>query len=229
MKHRVHRLVCAVALSLVPLSLTWSQEAATVETEPAPAGDIAPAPAPAPAPSSAPSFATIPVVLKTNLGDIRVALESERAPLTTQNFLRYVDAKRFDGTTFYRAVKVGDEGEYGLVQGGLRGDRKKAFAPVAHEPATRTGVSNTDGAIAMARGEPGSATGDFFFVLGNLLALDGNAESNDPGYAAFGHVTDGEDILKTILGLPRTDVAVNPAMKGQMLAQPIKIVSVRRE
>lgn len=220
MKRRLAAFLVALTIASGLGSALRAQEAAPAD--PPPATEAAAA-------APAPTFATVSVVVRTNLGDIHIALESERAPLTTQNFLKYVDAKRFDGTTIYRAVKVGDEGEYGLVQGGLQGDRRKAFPPVAHEPASRTGVSNTDGAISMARSEPGSATGDFFFVLGNLLALDGNTESNDPGYAAFGHVTEGKDILKTILGLPRTDVATNPAMKGQMLAQPIRILSVKRE
>lgn len=226
MKHRLRRIALTLALSLGSSLAAVGQESVPVETAPAPetaaAADATATPAP-------PTYATLPVVLKTNLGDIHIALESERAPLTTKNFLKYVDAKRFDGTTIYRAVKVGEEGDYGLVQGGLQGDRKKAFPPVAHEPARDTGVSNTDGAIAMARGEPGTAAGDFFFVLGNLLALDGNAETNDLGYAAFGHVTQGRDILVTILGLPRSEIANNPVMKGQMLAQPIRILSVRRE
>jgi peptidyl-prolyl cis-trans isomerase A (cyclophilin A) len=213
-------LVVALAAASAPLR---AQQAASADSSTGEAASTVSAPA------AAATFSTVPIVLTTNLGDIRVALESERAPLTTQNFLKYVDAKRFDGTTIYRAVKVGDEGEYGLIQGGLQGDRKKAFPPVAHEPARATGVSNTDGAISMARAEPGSATGDFFFVLGDLIALDGNAETNDVGYAAFGHVTQGKEILRTILGLPRSEAAANPAMQGQMLAHPIKILSVRRE
>ena len=98
----------------------------------------------------------------TSLGTIVVAVETERAPVTAANFLRYVDAKRFDGTTFYRAMKLGKDGEYGLIQGGVRGDPKRALPPIAHEPTSKTGLTHDEGAISMARTTPGTATGDFF-------------------------------------------------------------------
>lgn len=178
---------------------------------------------------AAPPAATTAVVLHTNLGDIRVALETRRAPLTANNFLRYVDAQRFDNTTFYRAVNVGEEGTHGLVQGGLKGDRKRAFAPVAHESPAATGLTHLDGTISMARTDPGTATADFFFVVGDLVALDGDPATNDLGYAAFGRVVDGMDIVRTILKLPQSEAGEEQGMKGQMLAVPIKILSVRRQ
>jgi peptidyl-prolyl cis-trans isomerase A (cyclophilin A) len=182
-------------------------------------------PAPPPAVVAAP--ATVNVVLTTTLGDIRVALETERAPVTAQNFLRYVDQKRFDGTAIYRAVKIGDDSQYGLVQGGLQGDRKRSLPPIAHESPATTGVSHVSGAISMAREAPGTATADFFFVIGDLVALDG-APGGDPGYAAFGRVTEGLELLRSVLDLPRAATAANEAMKGQMLAEPIRILTVRR-
>ncbi|MET0291824.1 MAG: peptidylprolyl isomerase [Steroidobacteraceae bacterium] len=172
--------------------------------------------------------ATTTVILQTTLGEVRVALETERAPITSANFLKYVDEKRLDGTTIYRAVKIGDDGIYGLVQGGVQGDRKRTLPPIAHESPAVTGVGHVDGTISMARGDPGSATADFFFVLGDLRSLDGSPANNDPGYAAFGHVTAGLDVVRAVLDLPRSETADQEVMKGQMLAQPVKIVTVRR-
>ena len=92
-----------------------------------------------------------------------------RAPVTTANFLRYVDAKRFDGQTFYRAMKIGDGG---LIQGGVRSDARKLFPPIAHEPTSQTGLKNVAGAIVMANGGPGTARSDFFILLDDQPAFD---------------------------------------------------------
>lgn len=178
--------------------------------------------------TNTPAPQVVEVVVQTGLGEIGLALEKDRAPLTTANFLRYVDAHRLDGTTFYRALKLDADGKYGLVQGGLRGNRKLTFKPVAHESPTTTGLHHVDGAISMARGEPGSATADFFITIGELSSLDGKTDGSDPGYAVFGHVTSGMDLVRKMLELPRDPLAGEGVMKGQMLAEPVKIVTVRR-
>jgi peptidyl-prolyl cis-trans isomerase A (cyclophilin A) len=103
------------------------------------------------------------------------------------------------------------------------------FKPIAHEPPSKTGLSHKEGAISMARGEPGTAVADFFFIVGDLSSMDGKADGSDPGYAVFGHVTEGMDVIRAMLDLPRSAEARNPVMKGQMLAQPVKILTVRRE
>jgi peptidyl-prolyl cis-trans isomerase A (cyclophilin A) len=177
------------------------------------------------------SYATTRVLLKTDLGDISIELETQRAPITAQNFLRYADEKRFDGAGIYRAVSIGDENKYGLVQGGLSGDPQKVLPPIAHEAPAVTGLHSVDGAISMARNEPGSATADFFFIIGDLTSLDGDPDpaKNDPGYAVFGRVVSGMDLLRTILLLPRKQDAPDESMRGQMLQQPVKIISVRRD
>ena len=180
-------------------------------------------------PPPPPVPALVNVVIHTAMGDIAVALEKDRAPITAKNFLRYVDAKRFDGANFYRAVSIGEEGKYGMLQGGLRGDPKKVFPPIAHEAPAATGLSHVDGAISMARLAPGTARAEFFIVAGNLLALDGKPEENDPGYAVFGRVTSGMDLVIQMLALPRDPKAgMESGMQGQMLAQPVKILTVRR-
>jgi len=181
---------------------------------------------PPPAPAVVP--VTVNVVITTTEGPITVALEKTRAPKTTANFLRYVDAKRFDGITIYRAMKIGEG--LGLIQGGAQNDPKRLFPPVAHEPTTQTGLSNKDGAIAMARDAPGTATADFFIAVGDISTLD--AQPGQPGdnlgYAAFGHVTAGMDLVKRILEAPTSPTTGPPGMVGQMLAPPIKILTVRR-
>ena len=183
-------------------------------------------PVPQPVPQPVPTL--IHVVLHTTLGDIQLALEKDRAPVTVNNFLHYVDLKRYDGSDFYRAVKLDEEGNYGLVQGGLRGNPKRVFKPIAHEAPSATGLSHLGGAISMARGAPGTATADFFIVVGDLKSLDGKAEGDDPGYAVFGRVIDGMDVVRQMLDLPRAADAGEGAMKGQMIASPVKITSVRR-
>ena len=169
------------------------------------------------------------VIFETALGNIRVELAHDRAPVTTNNFLRYVDAKRFDGISFYRAVAIGEDGKFGLVQTGLRDSADKLYPPIAHESPAVTGLTHLDGTISMARFDPGTATADFFFVVGDLTSLDGKPSDNDPGYAAFGRVVEGMDIVRQILVLPRDpEAGVESGMKGQMLAAPVKVLSIRR-
>jgi len=219
LKRQVVTGVLAVC-GLLVAGFAFAQAAAPPEQ---PAPDVA-----QPPPAAAPSPAVVNVVLHTTLGDIQVVLEKDRAPLTTKNFLRYVDNRRFDGIAFYRAVKIGDDGRYGLVQGGLRGDPKRVFKPIPHEAPGATGLSHLSGAISMARAEPGTARSDFFIVLGDLTNLDGKPNSDDPGYAVFGRVTEGMDVVLKILDQPRSAEGGEGAMKGQMLDKPVKITSVRR-
>lgn len=212
--------ITAGALALFafgPTTPAWSQQAGEA---PAPA-QAAPAAAPAPA-------ATTTVILHTALGDIHIALETQRAPVTAANFLKYVDEKRFDGIDIYRAYKLTDDGKYGIVQGGLQGDRRRVLKPIAHESPQVTGLSHVDGAISMARQAPGTADADFFIVIGDLVSMDGKPDGSDPGYAVFGHVTQGMDVARAMIELPKSEEARNPVMKGQMLATPVKIITARR-
>ena len=169
---------------------------------------------------------TVKVTMHTSLGDIELALAGDRAPVTVTNFLRYVDGRRFDGCSFYRAVALDDGGTSGLIQGGLRGNPKRVLKPIAHEPTTVTGLSHVNGAISMARAGPGTADADFFIVVGDTVSYDAQPDG-DPGYAVFGRVTDGMDVVRTILGQPRSEDGQG-VMKGQMIAHPVKILTVRR-
>jgi peptidyl-prolyl cis-trans isomerase A (cyclophilin A) len=211
------RLAVLMLLSAVP--------ALAQEVPPPPPAAEAPPPPPAP-----PKPATVKVVLNTSAGPITLELEKQRAPITTANFLKYVDQKRLDGTTFYRALKFPGDAPLGLVQGGVRGAAKRALPPIAHEPTTRTGLTHDNGAISMARGAPGSATADFFIILGTLAALDANpaATGDKDGYAVFGHVVDGLDTVIKVLNAPTSPTAGEGAMKGQMIEAPITITSARR-
>jgi peptidyl-prolyl cis-trans isomerase A (cyclophilin A) len=189
-----------------------------------------PAEAPPPPPPLPPKPATTKVVLNTSAGPITLELEKQRAPITTANFLKYVDQKRLDGTTFYRALKFPGDAPLGLVQGGARSAAKRLLPPIAHEPTTKTGLTHDNGAISMARLAPGTATADFFIILGNLPALDANpdAAGDKDGYAVFGHVVEGMDNVVKVLNAPTSATAGEGAMKGQMIETPIVITSARR-
>ena len=176
-----------------------------------------------------PEAASVTVVLETSLGPVTIALETGRAPVTAGNFLRYVDEKRLDGTSFYRAMVLGPEGTVaGLVQGGTRSDPKRILPPIAFEPTSATGLTHTHGALSMAMLAPGGADGDFFIVIEDQTGFDANPATGDPGYAAFGYVTGGMDIVTQILAAPRDAEAGEGVLKGQMLAAPVTILSARR-
>lgn len=171
----------------------------------------------------------MPVVIETALGPIGLAIETGRAPRTSANFLRYVREKRFDGTSFYRALRLAPDGSYGLVQGGIRADPKRALPPIPHEPTSQTGLSHVDGAISMARAAPGTAQGDFFLIIGGLPSLDAQppGSGDSDGYAVFGRVTSGMEVVKAILSAPTDPDAGEGAMKGQMITAPVAIRAVR--
>ena len=164
------------------------------------------------------------VRIETSAGPIVVALETRRAPITAANFLAYVDQHRFDGTSFYRAVRSG-RGE-GLVQGGISNDMTRMLKPVKHEPTSVTGIHHVDGTVSMARDDLGTATGDFFVVVGDGRYLD--ATRKDPGYAAFGHVVAGMPLVRRMLAAPTFKGGWSPDTKGQQIVHPIRILSARR-
>jgi peptidyl-prolyl cis-trans isomerase A (cyclophilin A) len=132
------------------------------------------------------------------------------------------------GTSFYRALPVGTG--YGLIQGGTRNEARRILRPVAHEPTTATGLSHGDGAISFARGAPGSATGDFFITIGALTSLDAHPEApgDNTGFAVFGRVVQGMDVVRAILAAPTDPNAGEGVMRGQMIAAPVRITSVGR-
>lgn len=186
---------------------------------------IAPASAQTSAPPADP--ADVRVTMLTEQGPVVIAVHSGKAPVTAANFLKYVDQKRLDGTAFYRGVGAAD---YGFVQGGAQNDPKRILPPIAHEPTTQTGLVHDEGALSMARYAPGSATGDFFVVLGRMPSMDAHpdASGDNQGFAVFAHVVEGLDVIKAILIAPKSLTKGEGVMKGQMLETPVKIISVRR-
>ena len=173
------------------------------------------------------------VAMETALGTIVLDLDKTNAPVTTGNFLRYVDEKRFDGTEFYRAMRL-DWGEQpnGLIQGGTAHDPARILDPIAHEPTNETGIKHETGTISMARYDPGTATGDFSIMLAPQPGLDAQPDaesaSTRAGFAAFGKVVEGMDVVRAIFDAPISTTKGEGWMKGQMIEEPVKIVSVRR-
>lgn len=178
--------------------------------------------------------ATVAIVMTTELGPITIALETQRAPITANYILRHVDEARLDGAAFYRAMKLVPDGSIGLVQGGIQ-DGRKLLPPVAHEPTTVTGLTHDEGAISLARGAPGTAQAQFFIILGNINGLDAKPDAGNGaqggdnlGYAVFGRVTEGMDIVRKIQAAQVSPTRGEGAMKGQMIETPVKIISVKR-
>ncbi|MBX9858410.1 MAG: peptidylprolyl isomerase [Sphingomonas sp.] len=208
------------AALLLPLALATAAHAAPQRKKPAP-----------PPPKPLPIGDTVRIALTTDLGVITLELDHKHAPITTENFVAYVDQKRFDGTVFYRALRLpwGDAPN-GLIQGGTQNDPKRILKPIAHEPTTQTGILHKAWTISMARYDPGTATGDFSIMLGDQPALDADpkASGDNAGYAAFGHVIDGKDVVLKIYNAPVDPAKGEGGMKGQMIAAPIKIISAKR-
>ena len=177
------------------------------------------------------------VVFETRLGEVEIAVYPSRAPLSGGNFLAYVDAGHYDGARLYRAVRKSAPGTIGVVQGGLLAaamsgdspylDRPNApFPPIAHETTETTGIPNERGTIALARLEPGTASSEFFFNLSDNPELDtgaGVAGRDGFGYATFGRVVRGMDVLDALLELPADGRAAIEQVKGQILREPVEI------
>jgi peptidyl-prolyl cis-trans isomerase A (cyclophilin A) len=216
--------------SLLGLAAAFACSAAWGQTPPAAAPPPGPQPGTTP---EAPVAKPLPrVKLETAQGDIVIELETEKAPITARNFLRYVDKGLFNGATFYRASRPPGytATDYGSVQGGLQNDPKKVLPPIAHEPTTKTGLHHTNGTISMGRHAPGTAQADFFICLGDQTYLDADPKDPkaNPGFAAFGHVVSGLDVVQKIIGLPVDPNKGEGVMKGEMLRSPVKILKASR-
>ena len=186
-----------------------------------PAAKPAPKPAAPPAP---PPPETVRVSLMTSEGEIVLELEAKKAPLTTANFLHYIDTGKLDGGHFWRALKVGKTD--GFIQAAIT---TPPYPPIAHESTKQTGLSHTDGVISMSRYAPGTATIDFTISVGDMTYLDagGSGSADGEGYAAFGHVVSGMDVVKRILH-GRTDRKRDEdGLEDQMLAKPVTITTAR--
>lgn len=168
----------------------------------------------------------IPIVIETELGDIHAELDSARAPRTVTNFLRYVDAHMYDGARFFRAVRMDNQPKDSIkiqvVQVALsRKYAREEFPPIPLERTNQTGLHHVDGALSMARWGPNTATSSFSIVIGRQRSMDygGMRNPDGQGFAVFGRVTSGMDIVHEIQA---------GATRGQQLIHPIEILRIRR-
>lgn len=175
--------------------------------------------------SNAPS--PVHVLVRTALGEIELEVDIDRAPVTSVNFLRYVDARHYDGGRFHRTVTLanqpGNDVKIEVIQAGVNVERAKdAFPPIVLERTTRTGLRHRDGTVSMARGGPDTATSDFFICINNQPSLDfdGARNPDGQGFAAFGRVVRGMEVVRRIHAAPNTD--------AQRLTPPVGIVQIRR-
>ncbi len=166
--------------------------------------------------AAAPHASTVDVAIETSAGTIVVRLDVVKAPITARHFLHNVDAHLYDGTSFYRNVtrETMPTAPFEVIQGGLGATAHSALSPpIALEPTNRTGVHNNDGAIAMARtSDPDSATTEFFLDVGDARYLDAGGPL-DPGYAAFGHVVRGMDVVRKIHNAPTQADRLTPEIR----------------
>jgi len=171
--------------------------------------------------------ASVRVRVQTELGDIVLEIDRARAPNTAANFLRYLDARHYDGGMFHRTVKLDNQPDspvkIEVIQAGVNPDRATdGFPPIPLERTSATGLRHTDGAISMARGQPDSATSGWFICINDQPSLDfGGARNPDgQGFAAFGRVVQGMDVVRKIQRASNTD--------AQRLTPPIKILKAAR-
>ena len=178
--------------------------------------------------------APVRVRVQTELGDITVEVDQARAPVTAANFLKYVDAGHYDGGTWHRTVKTDNQPEspvkIEVIQAGVNPDHAKSgFPAIALERTSVTGILHKDGAISMARGAPDSATSGWFICINDQPSLDfGGARNPDgQGFAAFGRVVSGMDVVRKIQAAPSSPNRTSNT-EAQRLTPPIRILKVAR-
>lgn len=173
------------------------------------------------------------VILETALGNIEIEVYQDSAPISGTDFLAHVDQGLYDGEGFYRTVYAENDPlgmGMSLIQGGVL-DYESGLPQIEHEKTTDTGLSNTRGVISIARGEPGTGSAAYFFInIGNNAFLDYGGERNPDGegYATFGRVVSGMDVVETIQSQPVSQESDNDVTKGQILAEPVTIIKAYR-
>ena len=164
-------------------------------------------------------------LIKTALGNITIELYPSKAPVTVANFLKYVDAHLYDSSSFFRAVTLNNQPNNAVkievIQGGNI-DSLKEFPPIKMETTEQTGLLHKDGIISMARSAPASATSSFFICINDQPALDygGKRNPDGQGFAAFGKVIKGMEVVKKIQWLYPD--------QGQYFKPPVTIISITR-
>ncbi len=167
----------------------------------------------------------IEIEIETDLGVIIAELYQDKAPITCTNFLKYVENNKFVGANFYRVVRMDNQPnnkiKIEVIQGGLGFDVEDSpYPPIIHETTEQTGILHLNGTLSMARAETGTASSEIFICIGDQPELDfgGKRNPDGQGFAAFGKVTKGMDVVKKIQNLPD---------EGQMLKEIIKISSIK--
>lgn len=169
--------------------------------------------------------ATVRVRLVTSAGNIVLALDARRAPKTVANFMAYVDDGRLDGTLFYRSARRKGNPAQGFVQGGIGTDARRMLPSPPLESTLQTGIRHLDATISMAHGpNPDGANCNFSIMVGPNPGLD--AKANYRGFAAFGKVVTGMDVVKRMLAMPTG--GGRDAMKDQMILKPVQILRAER-
>lgn len=177
---------------------------------------------------------TTTVVLETELGPIEIELFEKAAPLSSGSFLAFVDGDHLDGGSFYRTVSPGNDNGHppiSVIQGGVS-EQENHPPPVAHESTAMTGIKHEDGIVSLARAEVGTASGAAFFIcIGVQPGLDygGMRNPDGEGFAAFGKVIAGMDIVHAIHQREARGPSESPYTEGQMLTEPVKILAARRK
>ncbi len=225
------RFLAALVVSAVSLSAASLAACSKPAEKPAPAPVASEPAAPKPAATLSDTGLTTPpdsvkVAIETDKGEIVVELDGKHAPTTTANFLHYVDTHKLDGGTFYRAMKSGPAGFVQMSASGF------TYPPIPHESTKQTGLSHVNGTISTARYAVGTASNEFTICIGDMTYMDAGRDTtggDNQGFAAFGHVVKGMDVVKTILhGRISNKKAAPGEWQGQTLAAPVKIISAHR-
>lgn len=161
------------------------------------------------------------IEIRTKIGNIEVELFADKAPQTVKSILSYIDSGFYKDASFYRVLNMdnqpSDAPKAELIQGGLwnkKGARRDLIKGIPHESTQETGILHKNGVISLARQEPGSANTEFFICIGDQPGFDYGGENNPDkqGYAAFGKVTKGMDIVRRIYDLPEEEQYFNPSV-----------------
>lgn len=180
---------------------------------------------------------TVKVKLETTMGDIHIDLYADKAPITVENFLKYIDGGLMKSGAFYRVVhmqnQVQNDIKIEVIQGGISGNSDIAsFDPIPLERTNVTGLKHLDGTISMARGGPDTAGSEFFICINDQPSLDFGDMRNPDGqsFAAFGMVTKGMDVVRAIQGVQtKTPEGELEYTSGQSVLEPVKFKSFTRE
>ena len=197
--------------------------------------------------SSADQSTPVTVVLTTDKGAIEIHVDVARAPATAANFLKYVDAGLYDGGVFHRTVRPDTETRpdvpIQVIQARMNAERRReGFPAIPIERTSVTGIRHLDGVVSMARTTPDTATNEFFICIGDqpLLDFGGKRNEDGQGFAAFGRVVSGMDVVKAIQAAPVAPTRPRgggaaqsapqaPPSNSQTLMPPIRILSARRK